>query len=345
MQALIFHGARRLTVEETPAPHPGPNDVLIRVDACGICGSDLSGYVGHSPRRNARIPLIMGHEFAGQVVEVGREAQRGAQEGLTPGDRVVVQPLIPCGACPACRAGQTNICPHMAVLGIERAGAFAELVCAPANRVFKLPAGMSALDATLTETLAVQARVFRTMTPPLLRTVVVLGAGPQGLLAAQLAGLAGASSVIVTDLVAHRLQMAREMGATHAIHSDREDVVERVKDLTGGWGAEYVVDTTGAPAARQQGVAALAPGGTLVLIGLGTGETTLNFLPVVNRELHIRGSYAYTDDDFLRALELIAAGRVRVREMIHAAPLAEGAQFFERLVTQPEKLVKVVLQP
>ncbi len=345
MEALIFHGARRLEIEDAPAPQPGPDEVLIRVHACGICGSDLSGYVGHSPRRNAHIPLIMGHEFSGQVVEVGKDARRDAAESLAPGDRVVVQPLIPCGVCPACRAGQTNICPNMAVLGIERAGAFADLVCAPADRVFKLPAQVSDLDATMTETLAVQAHVFRTMAPPLLRTVVVLGAGPQGLLAAQLARLAGASNIIVTDLVAHRLEMARAMGATHTVHSGQEDVVERVKTITGGWGAEFIVDTAGAPATRQQGVAALAPGGTLVLIGLGKGDTTLNFLPVVNRELHVRGSYAYTDDDFLRAVELIAAGQVRVREMIHLAPLSEGAQFFERLATQPEHLVKVVLQP
>ena len=345
MEALIFHGARRLEIEDAPAPQPGPDEVLIRVHACGICGSDLSGYVGHSPRRNAHIPLIMGHEFSGQVVEVGKDARRDAAESLAPGDRVVVQPLIPCGVCPACLAGQTNICPNMAVLGIERAGAFADLVCAPADRVFKLPAQVSDLDATMTETLAVQAHVFRTMAPPLLRTVVVLGAGPQGLLAAQLARLAGASNIIVTDLVAHRLEMARAMGATHTVHSGQEDVVERVKTITGGWGAEFIVDTAGAPATRQQGVAALAPGGTLVLIGLGKGDTTLNFLPVVNRELHVRGSYAYTDDDFLRALELIASGRVRVREMIHPAPLSEGAQFFERLATQPEHLVKVVLQP
>ncbi len=345
MEALVFHGARQLAVEDVPAPQPGPGEVLIRVHACGICGSDLSGYVGHSPRRNAHIPLIMGHEFSGHVVEVGKQVRRTAHDSLAPGDRVVVQPLIACGVCPACRAGQTNICPNMAVLGIERAGGFADLVCAPADRVFKLPVQVSDLDATMTETLAVQAHVFRTMTPPLLRTVVVLGAGPQGLLAAQLARLAGASTVIVTDLVARRLEMARGLGATHTLHSGEEDVVEQVKALTGGWGAEFVVDTAGAPVTRQQGVAALAPGGTLVLIGLGKGETTLNFLPIVNRELHIRGSYAYTDDDFQRAVELIASGQVRVRDMIHLAPLSEGARFFERLVTQPEDLVKVVLQP
>ena len=341
MQALIFHGARQLAIENVPEPQPGPGEVLIRVNACGICGSDLSGYVGHSPRRNAHIPLIMGHEFTGRVVAAGSDAQTE----LVPGDQVVVQPLIPCGHCPACRAGQTNICPNMAVLGIERAGAFANVIAVPADRVFKLPDGMNELDATLTETLAVEAHVFRTMAPALLRAVVVLGAGPQGLLAAQLAKLAGASTVIVTDLVAHRLDMALSMGATHVVQSGTEDVVERVKALTGGWGAEFIVDTAGAPATRQQGVAALAPGGTLALIGLGKGDTTLNFVPVVNRELHVRGSYAYTDDDFLRAVELIASGHIRVREMIRLAPLSQGASFFERLTTQPDDLVKVVLQP
>lgn len=328
-----------------PDPCPAPDEVLIRVHMCGICGSDLSGYLGHSPRRNARVPLIMGHEFSGRIVELGRDAQRRMGGALAVGDRVVVQPLIACGACPACRAGRTNICPNMDVLGIERAGAFAELVVAPVNRVFKLPPETSDLDAALVETLAVEVHVFRSMAPPLLRTVVVLGAGAQGLLAVQLAKLAGASLVIATDVVAQRLERARAMGATHTVLSTAQDVVEHVQALTDGWGAEFVVDTAGAPAARQQAIAALAPGGVLALVGLGKGETSLNFLPVVNRELRVLGSYAYTDDDFLRALELITSGHVQVRDMVQVARLEQGAEFFERLTTQPADLVKVMLQP
>ena len=341
MQALVFHGTREIGLEDYPIPAALPGEGLINVAACGICGSDLHGYLGHSKRRSAHIPLIMGHEFTGRIAALGE----GAAATLAVGQRVVVQPQISCGHCRACRAGKANTCPNMAIIGIERHGAFAEYVTVPAHRVLAIPDALDDATASLTETLAVEVHLFRQYAPLYARTVVVLGAGAQGLFAIQLARNAGAAQIIASDLFDDRLQLAAASGATMTVRSDHDDLVERVMKMTDGWGADMVVDAVGAPITRQQGVAMLAPDGTLALVGLGTGETTLNFLPVVNKELHIQGSYCYTDDDFTLALELLANQQIKPDGMVSNVPLREGADYFRRLADDPAGLTKVVLIP
>ena len=340
MQAIVFHGKHQLALEDVPEPKLAPGEVLVQVAACGICGSDLHGYEGHSPRRDRSVPLIMGHEFTGRVAALGSEVTGD----LAVGERVVVHPQISCGRCRACRAGLTNICPNMSILGIERAGAFAEYVAVPADRLFRLPAHLSDQDGALVETLSIQVHLFQQVPRPLLRTVVVLGAGPQGLFAVQLARLAGASQVIATEIIPRRMELAAQLGATTVLRGD-EDVVGRVLALTDGWGADFIVDAVGLPATRRQGIAALAPGGTLGLVGLVPGETPVEFNPVVNRELTVRGSYSCTDDDLTRSLELLAGRQIRLDGMLALAPLREGVSCFDRLLDPTSGLTKVVLQP
>lgn len=341
MKALVFHGTRRLTVEETPEPALRPDEARIAVAYCGICGSDLHGFLGHSARRSRNVPLIMGHEFSGRVVELGKTA--GRQELL--GSRVTVQPQIACGDCPACRSGRANVCPNMSIVGIERPGAFASTVCVPANRIFPIPDCLSDRAATLVETLAVEIHLFRQMAPALPRNVLVLGAGAQGLLAVQLARVAGIPEIIVSDVVPARLRAARALGATTALNARETDPVQAVRDLTAGWGVEFAIETAGAPAARVQGLAALAPGATLGVVGLGEGPTTLDFLPLVARELNVRGSYCYTDDEFQRSIELLASGQVRSEELLSVVSLTAGPSAFATLTDAPNEEIKVLLQP
>ncbi len=341
MQALVFHGTRQIALEDYPIPTPAPNEVLLQVAACGICGSDLHGFLGMSPRRSAHVPLIMGHEFSGRIVALGASASAG----LAVGQRVVVQPQIYCGHCRACRAGRMNICPNMAILGIERHGAFAEYVTAPASRVFPIPDHLDGTTAALTETLAVEVHLFRQFSPLYARTAVILGAGAQGLFAVQLARNAGAEQIIVSDMMDDRLELAARLGATLTLRADREDVAARVKAETDNWGADFVVDAVGAPATRKQGVGMLAPAGTLALVGLGEGETTLNFLPIINKELRVFGSYCYTDDDFTLALTMLASGSVSAEGLRHRAPLSEGVGYFQRMIDNPEGIAKVILTP
>ncbi len=340
MRALVYHAPRRIRLENSDDPECGSDEILIQVSNCGICGSDIHGYLGYSERRTASIPLIMGHELSGRIMETGNRVTGE----LAVGQRVVVQPQISCGRCRACQSGLANICPKMQILGIERAGGFADFISVPSDRVFPLPDNVSDAQATLVETLAVQVHLFRCMTRPLLRTVAIWGAGAQGLFAVQLARLGGASQVIVTDLDEKRLQLAEEMGATCTVEVGKDDMLQTVLRLSEGWGAELAIDAVGSPAVRKEAAAALAPGGTLGLVGLGKGETTIDFLPVVNRELILRGSYCYTDDDFLRALELISSGQIEVASMINEIPLDEGKACFERLASGASDWTKVVLK-
>lgn len=341
MQALVFRGVKQIEVEEVPEPKVGSDEVLIQVAYCGICGSDLHGYLGHSARRNRSIPLVMGHEFSGRVVAWGAEAAGRFAEG----QRVTVQPSIGCRVCPACRSGRDWLCPNIRIIGIEQAGGFAPLVTAPAHRVFTLPDELSDEDAALTETLAVEVHLFRQSAPSLIRSLLILGAGAQGLLALQLARLSGVPEIIVTDVVPARLRLAESMGATHVLNAKKQDVVAEVKARTGGWGVEFAIETAGLPVSRQQGVQSLAPGGSLVLIGLGEGVTTFDYLPVVARELSIRGSYCYSDDDFSRSLELLTTRQVRTEGLLTSLPLTEGPAAFASLTSDPGDKIKVLLQP
>jgi threonine dehydrogenase-like Zn-dependent dehydrogenase len=283
----------------------------------------------------------MGHEFTGRIMDKGKNVPTHLTEGL----RVVVQPQISCGTCRACRSGHTNICPNMRIVGIERPGAFAPLIAVPAHRVFPIPDMLSDVEGALVETLAVEVHLFQQMVPSLLRSVVILGAGAQGLLAVQLARLLGIPQVIVSDIVPQRLALASQMGATITVQADAENVVDITRRVTDGWGADLVIDAVGAPVTRRQAVAVTAPGGTIGLIGLGEGETTLNFLPVVSKEMHVRGSYCYNDDEFQRALELIASGQIQVGSMVYVAPLSEGVTYFRHLLEEPAGLTKVLLSP
>ncbi len=339
MKALVFRGTKQIGIEEVAEATPAPDEALIQVAYCGICGSDLHGYLGHSARRSRNVPLIMGHEFSGRVVALGSDVK----DRFEIGQRVTVQPAISCGTCPACQSGRGHICPNMNLIGIERSGAFAPYVAAPADRLFALPDTISDEAATLAETLAVEVHLFRQMAPSLVRNVLVLGAGAQGLLAVQLARLMNIPEIIVSDVVPARLQLAAQLGATVTVDARRQDVAALAKERTQNWGVEFAVETTGAPPARQQGLAALAPGATFGIIGLGEGPTTVDFLPIVARELSIRGSYCYTDDDFVRSIELLASGQVQADAMLSATSLDSGPEVFSALVTDPADKIKVLL--
>lgn len=341
MKALVFRGTNQIAIEEAAEPSLLSDEVRIEVAYCGICGSDLHGFLGHSARRSRNVPLVMGHEFSGRITEIGP----AARSDLALGQRVTVQPLISCGSCPACRSGRANICPSMAILGIERAGAFAPSVTVPAHRVFPLPDTLSDQGAALVETLAIEVHLFREMAPSLLRSVLVLGAGAQGLLAIQLARLLNVPQIIASDVVPSRLELAARCGATRTVQAKEADVVQIVKEVTEGWGVELAVETTGAPPARLQGLAALAPGGLLGLVGLGEGQTTVDFLPIVARELTLRGSYCYTDDDFVRSIELLSSRQIRADGLISVQPLSAGPAVFKTLIESPASGVKVLLQP
>ena len=343
MKALILRDYNELVYEEAPDPEPGPEDLLIRVRACAICGSDVHGMDGSTGRRIP--PLIMGHEAAGEVVAAGPQVR-----GFEAGDRVTFDSTIYCGWCRYCRAGRINLCEQRRVLGVSCAeyrqdGAFAEYVVVPARAAIHLPDGLSFERAALVEPLAIALHAVNRTPLRLNDTAVVIGAGTIGLLIIELLQLSGCRSIIAVDRAASRLEMAVRLGATHTLLADEGDVPMKIQQLTGGRGADVAFEAVGTTSAVQIAMAALAKGGDLVLIGNLAAGIEFPLQQAVARELSIYGSCA-SAGEYEKGLDLIARGAVDVEPLISAvAPLAEGVLWFERLRRGASELIKVILVP
>ena len=338
MKSLISCGPLDVKLGDWEEPAILPGQVLIEVAACGICGTDLHVYKGMPAAWP--VPGIRGHEFAGKVIAWADDVG-GFQEG----DRVVAQPLVYCGGCRFCRSGQTNLCANLYLIGGEQPGGFAERVAVPATALFSVPDNLSLEQAALTETLATTVHAFEQNLSGILRSAAVLGAGAQGLFAVQLARLAGAKLIAVSEVLPHRLAMAQKLGATRVINAGKEDPVEAVLALTDGEGVDLVIEAAGTAATRQGATQMLRPGGTAVFLALGAESTPIDFISLVPRELHLRGTQCYTDADFALAIALLASGEITVDPIITMMPLAQGAAAFEALASNPGDLIKVILAP
>jgi L-iditol 2-dehydrogenase len=343
MQALLLSEYRKLELVSIEPPKLGAHDVLVRVAACGICGSDVHGYDGSSGRRIP--PIVMGHEAAGIVVEVGAKVDR-----IQVGDRVTFDSTISCGECEACRQGHVNLCGNRRVFGVScdeyrQHGAYAEFVAVPQNIVYPLPPQLPFEHAALIEPVSVALHAVDLLKVKPGERAVVVGSGMIGLLVIQALRVAGCREVIAVDIDAGRLQLARELGATGAINSKQTDAVAAVLELTNGRGADLAVEVVGNTEALSTAVRSVARGGRVVLVGNISPEVQLPLQIVVARELTLMGSCA-SAGEYLRAIELVASGAIRVAPLISAlAPLADGPKWFERLYAREPGLMKVVLQP
>ena len=243
MRALLLSEYKTLSVVEMPTPEIGDDDVLVRVRACGICGSDIHGYDGSTGRRIP--PLVMGHEAAGVIERVGRGVR-----GLVTGDRVSFDSTVSCGTCDFCRCGQINLCDNRTVLGVScgdyrRHGAFAEYVAVPARIAYKLPDGLSFEHAALLETVSIAAHAVNRHVPRPDETVVVVGSGMIGLLIVQVLRHKGSRNIVAVDLDPGKLALARRMGATHTLNPTDTDVPAAVRTVTGGRGADVSFEVVG----------------------------------------------------------------------------------------------------
>jgi L-iditol 2-dehydrogenase len=333
MKALVYMGPRRMELQDAPDPAPGPGDVVVATSAAAVCGSDLHGFREASARRIP--PLIMGHEAVGTVDAVGT----GVDHALV-GRRVVLKPILPCGACETCLAGRTNICPNGRLVGRELAGGFGERFVVPASAVVELTSDVPDDVATLVEPLAnavhVTARAVRDGDD-----VLVIGAGPIGALMARMAAERGASRVFATDRISSRLELIRAQGAIPLETGGPEDTL---REATDGRGADVVIDAVGLEATWALALRAIRPGGRVEAVGLGAGAVTVDSFAVIGKEATITGSFAWTDDDFRRALALVEAGAIDTAGWFTHATFAEGQRAFEELVDTTERF-KVVLRP
>ena len=341
MKALLLSEYRRLEIADLPAPSAGAGEVLIRVGACGICGSDVHGYDGSSGRRIP--PIVMGHEAAGRVAAVGAGVR-----GLAEGDRVTFDSTIYCGACGYCKHGEVNLCDHRQVLGVScgdysRAGAFAEFVAVPARVVYKLPESISFAEAAMLEAVAVAIHGVSLAKISSETTALVVGAGTIGVLILQALRAAGCKRILVSDVDTTRLKMAKELGAETLLADG--DVVSHVLQRTGGVGVDLAMEAVGRNETVSAAIASVRKGGTVVLVGNIAPEVTLPLQKVVTRQIRLQGSCA-SAGEYPEAIRLMASGAIRVKPLITAiAPLAEGPQWFERLHAREPNLLKVVLTP
>lgn len=341
MNALVWEAPRAMAMREQVVPAPAAGEVLVKVAYAGICGSELSGYLGHNALRVP--PLVMGHEFAGEIAALG-DGAAARNPALFEGLAVTVNPLSYCGQCDYCRAGLNHLCAQRKLLGAHRPGAYAAYVTTPAENVMPLPAGVSARTGALTEPVAVAVRMAELAGAVAGETVLIVGAGPIGLLALQALRARGAGRIFISDLEPQRLAMADELGG-EPLNARESDVVKTVRAATGNRGPAVSVDAVGAGVTRQQAVTAVRAGGTVILTGLHEEQSALNFGDVIRREVVLRGSFAYSPANFAEALDWLARGAIRLDPWIVEAPLADGGKWFDRLIDEPGGVAKVLLIP
>lgn len=338
MKALVYHGPEDLRLEDIENVRPGKGEVLIKVKAVGICGSDVHGFLGITGRRIP--PMVMGHEFAGVVQELG--------EGVTTskvGDRVAPYPVFFCDECELCKQGRHHMCLNKKSLGVlECNGAMAEYVVVPAKFLFKLADNVSYNVGSMMEPLAVAYRGVNTAGDLSGKNVLVVGAGTIGLLALANVKMRNPKKVFVSDLSDSRLSVAKEMGADFVINPSRDNMDEIIKAETGGYGVDVALEAVGATPTVQQAMAALKIAGTAVWIGNSAKMVTVNMQEIVTRELKVFGTFIYTMKEFSAVVDLLNNGKLNVEPIISlTAPLEKGVELFVKLAKNPGPLIKVIL--
>jgi L-iditol 2-dehydrogenase len=318
-----------------PAPKAG--EVLVRVRATGVCGSDLHGFLGRSKKRVP--PLVLGHEFCGEVA-----ANQAGLSGIRPGDAVAVFPIISCGTCEYCASEREHLCPARQVYGLDFHGGLAEYVAVPSRCLFPIPASMSFVEASLVEPLANAVHVVKRCPDVHGRMGLVYGAGPIGMLCAFVAKQRGARVVMMVDRNAHRLARLKELSADITIDSSQQDPVASVFEQTGGRGVDFAIDAVGNVECRQNSITCTASGGTVICIGLEEEICPVDTRPLVTREVDVRGAYAYSRSDFAEALSMLDRKLLPWNRVVTNASLAQGQAIFDDLASGHSSVLKAVFE-
>ncbi|MFJ8023571.1 zinc-binding dehydrogenase [Streptomyces sp. NPDC096311] len=338
MRRVVVRSIDDIQLEQVSAPAPGDDELLVRSTLVGICGSDVHAALGDHPFID--LPYRPGHEVVGAVVAAGPGA-----EDFKPGDRIVVEPNLYCGQCPQCLAGRYNICEQLKVFGCQTAGAMADLFTIPADRVHRLPDGMTDRQAALIEPLATPVHAVAKAGDLTGRSVAVLGAGPIGLLTLIAAQYAGAARTVVTDLQPGKLERAQRLGADIILPADAPDLVADARKALDG-PIDVVFDCVSRAQSMAQATELVAKGGQIIVVGVGApGATPIRLDLVQDREIRIEGTLMYTADDYKTAMALISSGAVDTNEVITGVfPLAEAGQAFAAAL-DPDQVKVLVSVP
>ena len=358
MKALVLTAPCEFNYDlEFPEPQPGPGEVLVKVAACGICGSDIHGMDGRSGRR--QMPIVMGHEAAGEIIALG--------EGVTGwriGERVTFDSTEYCGECADCRGGCVNLCKNRRVLGVSpgeyrRHGCFAERIALPTRILYRIPEALSFEKAAFAEPVSIALHAvnlaegvevgdaFADAEPDASKrgTAVVVGAGLIGLLVIQALKARGWRRVIAVDLDEKRLALAKQLGAESAFHAKQEGLGQHLREVCGGDGADASFEVVGAAAPLDLAIRCVRKGGQVILVGNLQPNTPFPLQEVVTRQITLKGSCSCAGE-YPEAIRRIQDGSIDVAPLLSAvAPLNEGAGWFARLYDNKEGLLKVVLTP
>lgn len=343
MKAMLLTEYKKLDIVDLPKPEFADNELLIKVAACGICGSDIHGWDGSSGRRKP--PLVMGHEAAGTIEAVGAQVSRFSE-----GDRVTFDSMVSCGSCPSCRAGAINLCDNRQVMGVscdefKRNGAFAEYVVVPEHIAFRFPETLEFTHAAMVEPVSIAIHAANITPIQLGDTAVVVGSGMIGLLVIQAARLAGCSRVIAVDLDDEKLQIAKQLGADEVLNAKDLDVPVEVSKLTDGKGADVAFEVVGATPTVQSALLSTRRGGTVTLVGNLAPNVDLPLQAVVTREIRLQGSCA-SNGEYPQCIDYLARGDIQVEPLITArAKLDDGPAWFDRLYAGEPGAMKVLLSP
>lgn len=340
MKALVNTAPYVLELQDWPIPAYGPEDLLVRVKACAICGSDIKGYSGKTGRRQP--PIVMGHEASGVVEAVGDKVTRFA-----PGDRVTFDSTIYCLRCPYCLTGHYNLCENRQVLGVSegtyrRHGAMAEYVVVPQWIAVQMPEHLTFAQAALVETVSIGVHAANRTPLQLNDSVAIIGAGGVGLVALQAMRLKGAGRLVITDLSPARLELALRLGADVALRADEPDLLGRLRAALGGRGADVAIEAVGIQTTVDTALAITRDAGALTLIGNVTPRVEIGLQSIVSREITIYGVCA-SNGEIPACVELIASGRINVDPLISAyARLEDGQAVFDRLYQGVEGNIRTV---
>ena len=326
MRALVYTAPGKVEIHERPRPSASAGEVEIAIEVAGICGSDISGFLGHSPRRQPG--LVLGHELVGRTGD---------------GRRVVANPLVSCGRCSACLSGAQNLCSTWRLLGMDQtSGSFAEYVTLPDSQIYEIPSSMPAARAVLTEPLANIVHLFRLLRPEGFFRMAIVGGGVMGTLALVVAQQIGCREILMCDVNEQRLAGMRQLGADHAANTGTAEGMAGAREIAGN-GFDIVLDASGAAAARQMAFDMCRAGGQVLLLGMAQGRSEVDFVSSIRKEHRVVMSFAYTPVDFVRALDLLVSGAVDLDLYTARIPLEQGQQGFELLTQNPGSTLKMML--
>lgn len=336
MEAVVFQGKDRVSLEEVEVPELKDRDGLIKVEYAGICGTDMSIVSGRHSR--AKAPLILGHELSGTVVKVKGEGE------IKEGNRVVVKPLIFCRKCYACNNGFSHVCQNLKLIGIDVDGAFAEYVRVPLETVYKIPDNIPLELAALIEPLAVSYHAVRISDFQTGDTVAIIGGGPIGMLIGLMVKAGGASKVLVSEVGEYRLKLAENLGFI-TINAKKFDPVSGVLRLTSNVGADIVFEVAGTAESAMQMVDMVRIKGEIILVATHTEPHQVGLLQATFKEITLRGSRVYTSLDYEKVIELLSLGKINIQPLIsHEFNLDDSMKALE-LMKKADRSMKILLKP